>query len=146
MRKLALLAALLAVPALSLAQGGPPPGRGPGGMRMFDPATVVTVTGTVTGETRVDRGMGHSGVHLSLKTADGEIPVHLGPDFWVDRQAVKIVKGDEVTVKGSKVTLDGKPALIAQTVTKGGATLVLRDAKGVPAWQGQGPGQAPAGK
>ncbi len=144
MKKLALLAALLAIPAPSLAQGGPPSGRGPGGMRMFDPATVVTVTGTVLGETRVDRGMGHSGVHLSLKTADGEIPVHLGPDFWVDRQAVKIAKGDEITVKGSRVTFEGKPALIAETVTKGGATLVLRDAKGVPAWQGQGAGQVPA--
>ncbi len=138
MKKLSLLALLLA-PALALAQGGPPPGKGPGAMRLFDAATVVTVTGTVTGETRVDRGMGHSGVHLLVKTADGEIPVHLGPDSWVDKQTVKFAKGDDVTVKGSKITFEAKPAILAVTVTKGGATLVVRDAQGNPAWSGQGP-------
>lgn len=138
MKKTLLLALLVAAPALSLAQGGPPPGKGPGAMRMFDPATVVTVQGTVLGESRIDRGMGHSGVHLSVKTADGEIPVHLGPDFWVDKQTVKFAKGDEITVKGSKITFEGKPAIIAETVTKGASTLVLRDAQGVPAWSGQG--------
>ena len=138
MKKIALLALLIAAPALSLAQGGPPPGKGPGAMRMFDPATVVTVTGTVVGESRIDRGMGHSGVHLSVKTAEGEIPVHLGPDSWVDKQTVKFAKGDEVTVKGSKVSFEGKPAIIAESVTKGSSTLVVRDARGVPAWSGQG--------
>jgi hypothetical protein len=141
MKTKTLLAALIAIPALALAQGGPPPGKGPGGARMFDPATVVTITGTVTGETRVDRGMGHSGVHLALKTAEGEIAVHLGPDFWVDKQSMKIAKGDEISVKGSKVTFDGKPAVIAQTVTMGGSTLVLRDANGTPAWAGSGAGR-----
>jgi hypothetical protein len=138
MKKSMLMALLLSVPALSLAQGGPPPGMGPGASRMFDPSTVVTVTGTVVGETRVDRGMGHSGVHLQLKTANGEIPVHLGPDFWVDKQTVKFAKGDEIAVKGSKIAFEGKPAIIAETVTKGSTTLVLRDAGGVPAWSGQG--------
>lgn len=141
MKKLAFLAMLVAAPALSLAQGGPPPGKGPGAMRQFDPATIVTVTGTVAGALRVDRGMGHSGVHLLVKTAEGEIPVHLGPDFWVDKQTVKFAKGDEIAVKGSKITFEGKPAIIAVTVTKGGSTLVLRDDKGVPVWKGQGMGQ-----
>jgi hypothetical protein len=85
--------------------------------------------------------MGHSGVHLALKTADGEIPVHLGPDFWVDKQTVKFAKGDEITVKGSRITFEGKPALIAVTVSKGATTLVLRDEKGTPVWKGQGMGQ-----
>jgi hypothetical protein len=146
MKKLSLLALLVVAPALALAQGGPPPGKGPGAMRLFDAATVVTITGTVTGETRVDRGMGHAGVHLLVKTADGEIPVHLGPDFWVDKQTVKFAKGDEVTVKGSRITFEGKPAIIAVTVTKGGATLVLRDAQGAPAWSGQGKGPGPGAK
>ena len=141
MKTRTLLAALLAVPALALAQGGPPPGKGMGAARMYDPATVVTIAGTVTGENRVDRGMGHKGVHLVLKTAEGEIPVHLGPDFWVDQQSVKIAKGDEITVKGSRITFEGKPAIIAQTVTKGGSTLTLRDASGTPAWAGSGPGR-----
>jgi hypothetical protein len=108
---------------------------------MFDPSAIVTVTGSVVSESRIDRGMGHSGVHLLVKTADGEIPVHLGPDFWVDKQPVKLAKGDEITVKGSKITFDGKPAIIAETVTKGTTKLVLRDEKGTPVWKGQGMGQ-----
>jgi hypothetical protein len=138
MTKTALLSLLLALPSLTLAQGGPPPGKGLGAMRLYDPSTVVTVTGTIIGESRVDRGMGHSGVHLSVKTADGEIPVHLGSDFWVDKQKVKLAKGDEITVKGSRITFEGKPAIIAETLTRGATTLVLRDAKGVPVWSGQG--------
>lgn len=141
MTKSALLALLVALPTLSLAQGGPPQGRGPGAMRLYDPSTVVTVSGSVVSESRVDRGTGHTGVHVSLKTADGEIAVHLGPDFWVDQQAVKLAAGDEITVRGSRITFEGKPAIIADTVTRGGATLSLRDARGVPAWQGQGQGQ-----
>jgi hypothetical protein len=138
MKKSSLLAMLVAFPALTLAQGGPPPGKGPGAMRLFDPSTIVTVSGSVASESRIDRGTGHLGVHLSVKTPDGEIPVHLGPDFWVDKQTLKFAKGDEITVTGSRITFEGKPAIIAVTVTKGTATLVLRDAKGVPSWQGQG--------
>jgi len=37
MKKTMLLALLIAVPALSLAQGGPPPGKGPGADRMTLP-------------------------------------------------------------------------------------------------------------
>jgi hypothetical protein len=101
---------------------------------MYDPATVVTVSGTVTGEVRVDRGRGHKGVHLTLRTADGDVSVHLGPDSWVDQQKVKIAKGDAITVKGSKITFEGGPAIIAESVAKGGETLVLRSPDGVPVW------------
>jgi len=124
--------ALLA-PALVVAQGGPPQGKG---MGPYDPSTVVSMSGTVVAETRIDRGMGHKGVHLTLKTADGEISVHLGPDFWVDEQKTKISKGDQITVKGSKVTFDGKPALIAQSIRRGGETIDLRDTSGKPLWSG----------
>jgi hypothetical protein len=137
--KTILLAALLAVPALALAQSGPPPGKGPGGAsRMFDPATVTTITGTVVKEERVDRGMGHKGVHLVLKTAEGEVSVHLGPDFYVDAQSLKVAAGDALTVKGSRITFEGKPVILAVTVTKGGATTTLRDDAGRPAWSGGG--------
>jgi len=135
MKKSWLVAAMMMLAsALASAQGGPPAGKGPAN-RMYDPATVVTVSGTVTGEARIDRGHGHKGVHLTLKTADEELAVHLGPDFWVDQRKVKIAKGDTITVKGSKITFDGGPAVIAQAVTKGGETLILRSPEGAPVWQ-----------
>jgi hypothetical protein len=138
MKKATLLAILITLPLVAMAQGGPPPGKGPGAARLFDPGTVITVTGSVLKETRVDRGAGHAGVHLLVRTPEGEIPVHLGPDFWVDEQGLKLAPGDVVTVKGSRITFEGAPAIIAEEVRRGQETLVLRDARGVPAWSGRG--------
>jgi hypothetical protein len=51
-------------------------------------------------------------------------------------ESVKIQPGDVVEVKGSRVTMAGKPALIAAEVKKGDETLRLRDETGVPVWTG----------
>jgi hypothetical protein len=65
-----------------------------------------------------------------------KLPVHLGPSFFVDQQGLKLAKGDRIAVKGSRITLDGAPALIAQEITRGNETMVLRDASGSPVWSG----------
>ncbi len=105
--------------------------------RMFNPATVETLSGVVVSvETfKPMKGM-HSGIHLILKTDKGTIPVHLGPSWFIERQDTKIEKGDKVEVKGSRVTVNGKPAIIAAEVKKGDHVLVLRDSSGVPVWSG----------
>jgi hypothetical protein len=41
-----------------------------------------------------------------------------------------------VEVKGSRVTIAGKPVVIAAEVKKGDETLKLRDDNGIPAWAG----------
>jgi hypothetical protein len=41
-------------------------------------------------------------------------------------------------VRGSRITFEGKPAIIAAQVKKGDRSLTLRDDSGVPAWSGQG--------
>lgn len=142
---LALLLAALA-PAPALAETTPPGGKGPGKAR-FDPATVVTVTGKVLGEQRVDHGKGPKAVRLVLKVGDEQISVQLGPDSFVDGQKVRFAAGDEVTVKGSKFTYAGgsKFGLIAQSVTRGNDTVTFRSAKGKPAWSvAKGQAAAPA--
>jgi len=112
-------------------------GMGSGYSRMYDVKTVETVSGEVTAVEHFTptKGMGH-GIHLALKTATENLPVHLGPMWFVERQDVKIEKGDKVEVKGSRITFDGKPALIAATVTKGDMILLLRDDSGIPLWAG----------
>ncbi len=42
--------------------------------------------------------------------------------------------GDQVEVIGSKVKMDGADAVLAREVKKGGKTLTLRNARGIPAW------------
>jgi hypothetical protein len=80
-------------------------------------------------------GMG-AGVHLTLATEAGAVSVHLGPAWYVEHQDTKIEPKDRVAVKGSRVTFDGKPAIIAAEVHKGEETLMLRDASGIPLWAG----------
>ena len=141
MRPLSLLALLLALasaPALadSTAAAGKP------AKAKFDPATVVTVTGKVLGEQRVDSGKGIKAVRLVIKVGDEQVSVQLGPDSFVDGQKTRFVAGDEVTVKGSKFTYSNKYGLIAQAVTRGTETVVFRSAKGKPAWNSASTGKA----
>jgi hypothetical protein len=88
-------------------------GWGPGGqyMGMYDPKSVETVKGEVVSVDFVTPMKGMTrGVHLVLKTEKESIPVQ------------------------ARVTLAGKPAIIAAEVKKGDAVLTLRDASGFPAW------------
>jgi hypothetical protein len=134
MKALFLIPALaLLSPVLASAEGAAAASRGPAKAK-YDTSTVVTLSGTVLGEARVDTGKSVKGVRLVLKTADGQVSVHLGPDTWVDKQKMKLAKGDEVTVRGSRFTHDGRPVVLAQSVVRGGETLVIRDESGKPAW------------
>lgn len=147
-RKLALIvaAAALAIPLAVAAQTGPGPGcpgcgrmgNGPG-QRMFDPKTITTVQGDVVEVQRID-GMRHTGVHLTVAVGSEDVDVHLGPAFYVDAQGLALAKGDGIEVKGSRITFEGKPAIVAQEIRRGDQTLALRDASGVPLWRGQGRG------
>ena len=93
-----LLAALVPAPAFAETFPGRREGRG---KAKFDPATVVTLTGKVLGEQRVDHGKGPKAVRLVVKVGDDQNLGQLGPDSFVDGQKVRFAAGDEVTVKGS---------------------------------------------
>ncbi len=83
---------------------------------------------------RIPRGRSSEGVHLTIVAGAEKLPVHLGPSFFVDRQSLKLANGDRVEVKGSRILLDGSPTLIAQEITRGDESMVLRDANGFPLW------------
>jgi hypothetical protein len=126
-----------------LAQPGPKwrgsGGWGPHGQyaRLYDPKTVESLKGEIEKVETVMpmKGMA-AGIHLVVKTDRETIPVHLGPSWYVENQDVKLEPKDGVEVKGSRVTWQGKPVILAAEVKKGDATLVLRDEAGIPAWSG----------
>ena len=133
---LSVLSLLFALAAYAAEETPAGPGPRAHYKRMYDPKTVETVSGEVVQVKTIPhrRGTG-SGVHLILKTAKEEIPVHLGPSFYLDKQDVKIAQKDKIEVKGSRITTKGgKPILLAAEVKKGDALLKLRDENGVPAW------------
>jgi len=148
-KKMAMTTAILvmfsALPATeALAQGGlrwrGGGGWGPTGQygRMYDPKTVETISGEVVSVEQMApprKGMG-SGVHLMVKTDKDTISVHLGPQWYIERQDTRIRPKDKIEVKGSRITFDNRPGIIAAEVHKGDEMLILRDANGVPAWAG----------
>ena len=115
--------------------GGWGPGTAYG--RMYNPQTVETITGEVVSVDKItpNKGMAY-GVHLTVKTDQEMISVHLGPGWYIDNQDVQIAPHDKIEVKGSLITFAGKPAIIAAEVKKGDEVLVLRDARGFPVWSG----------
>jgi len=134
----------LGLTASSFAQKGAFKWRGSGGWgsgtpynRMYDPAKVETISGVVEAVNRVVpiKGM-DTGVAVTVKTDKETIPVHLGPEWYIGRLDIKIVKGDTVEVKGVRTTFNGKPVIIAGEIKKGDSVLVLRDASGIPIWSG----------
>jgi hypothetical protein len=112
-------------------------GMGTSYQRMYNPATVETLTGTVEAVDKVTpmKGM-YYGIHLLLKTDKETVSVHLGPGWYIERLDTKIEKGDKIEVKGSRVTMMGKPVIIAAEVKKGDSVLKLRDKNGIPLWSG----------
>jgi len=140
---LVVTAAAWAQPGMGQGRGmGPGRGGGAAYGRIYNPQTVETVSGDVMSvETTTYGRRGYQGVHFTLKTGKETIPVHLGPAWYMDQQAVKVAQGDKVEVTGSRVDFQGKPAIIAAEVKKDGQVLKLRDTAGIPAWAGSGQGR-----
>jgi hypothetical protein len=142
---LALAGALGLWAAPAIAQGrGPGGGCGQGGWgregaywRLFDPKTIETVAGEVVSVQRVRPVKGVSGGdHIELKTEREKLSVHLGPAWYIDNQEPRVQAKDKIEIVGSRVQIDGKPAIIASELRKEGETLMLRDAEGYPLWCG----------
>lgn len=137
--RILLLAALVSVtlaPAAGAQAGG---GRGPG--RNYDPATESTVSGQVSAVENVmpqgragRRGLG--GLHLTLKTSNEAVVVHLGPAAFLKEKGFAVAVGDQVDITGSRVNLEGGAVLLAREIKRGDQTLTLRDASGRPQWSG----------
>jgi len=145
MNTLLAIAALLGVLTApeTYAQRGPQRGAGHGWgrqsqyTRLYNTNTVETITGEVVSVEKFTPadGMG-SGVHLLVKTDKETISVHLGPSWFIDNQDTKVGPKDKLEIKGSRVTFQEKPAIIAAEIKKGDEILKLRDDAGIPAWAG----------
>ena len=105
--------------------------------RMYNPQTVETITGEVVQVDEITpmKGM-YYGVHAVVNTGKETVSVHLGPGWYIENQDVKIAPKDKIEVKGSRITFEGKPAIIAAQVKLGDEVLILRDPGGYPVWSG----------
>ena len=105
--------------------------------KMYNPKTVETIIGEVVSVDTIIpmKGMS-SGMHIMLKTDKETISVHLGPVWYFENQDIMIEPKDKIEVKGSRITFEGKPAIIAAEIKKEKEILKLRDENGFPVWSG----------
>ena len=73
---------------------------------------------------------------LTLKTEKEKLSVYLGPDWFMEKQGMKIASLDQIQVTGSRIMVQGKPALLAAEVRKGDQVLKIRNEQGQPLWRG----------
>lgn len=99
----------------------------------YDFATEVKLKGTVE-DVKLDPAE-NEGTHLLLKTGGETILVHVAPPEFLKEYDVSLAKGDQLTVIGSKLKIDGADEVLAREITKGDNTATLRDNKGVPVWK-----------
>lgn len=103
--------------------------------RLYDIRTVETIAGSIVAIERVPPRAGmFEGVHLKVRTKAETLSVHLGPAWYLDRQDTGLMVEDLIEARGSRITFEGKPALIAARVVRGDDVLELRDETGAPFW------------
>lgn len=107
--------------------------------RMYDTKTVTEIEGQITKVEEMSPMRGTSpGVHITVKSETDTFSVHVGPKWYLEKQSVTLNENDRIAVKGSRVTIQGEPTIIAAKITKGNAVIELRNDNGVPVWAGRG--------
>ena len=101
---------------------------------VYNPATEVTMNGSVEEVKPVSGPQGRAGIHLGLKIDQEIIEVHVGPSWFLTQNKISFDKGDRIEVTGSKVKFENGDVLIAREIKKGEKTITLRNAQGIPAW------------
>jgi len=102
------------------------------GSALYNPSNEITVKGIVTGVEEFDCPVseGELGVHLTLKTTDGTLQIHLAPARILQGQKLVFYPGDQVQVVGAKTRLSGKNGVIARELTRGNESYIFRDSTG----------------
>jgi hypothetical protein len=107
---------------------------------LFNQYNLQNVNGTIY---RIDTvtpfdGMAY-GIQIILRTqGSGDLPIHLGPAWFVQRQDMNLGLNDQVEVRGARFSLNGKNVMAAFQVTRTGDSkiLMLRDDDDFPYWCG----------
>lgn len=110
------------------------PMSGPANDPKYDAATESKMKVTVEELKLPAKGKEKEVAHLVVKSGSETLDIYLCPKSFLDDMGATYVKGDEVTVTGSKIKQDSGDVILAREVVKGTDTLLLRDDKGKPVW------------
>jgi len=106
---------------------------------MYDPSSEVTISGTIEDtvtESHPCCGSTMNHFYIKVKSNKETVKIFLGPIDYVKSQ-ITIKKGDNVTVVGSKTTMNNETVIIAKTVKTKDKEVTFRNDDGTPKWAGQ---------
>jgi hypothetical protein len=101
----------------------------------YDPANQTTLQGTIEEVKDYKCPVtGTVGSHISVKGEQTSTEIHLAPAKFMKEYEIVLKPGDAVKIVGVKIVFDGKPGMLAKSVTVGKETFIFRDDKGRPLW------------
>jgi hypothetical protein len=102
---------------------------------VYDASDEVTVQGVVQDVQEFYCPIsGDVGTHLTVKTQNGTVQVHLAPTRFLRNNNLSFGNGDQIQVVGSRIIYKGREAMIARTATLAGQTIAFRETNGHPLW------------
>jgi hypothetical protein len=106
--------------------------------RLFNQYGLQVITGSIYKIDTVTPMSGMStGIQLVIRTPTREeLPVHLGPAWYIRRQDMNIGLNDNVEIRGARFSLGGKNVVAAFELRTNDKVLLLRDEDNVPYWCG----------
>ncbi len=101
----------------------------------YDPKTVINTTAVVQAVRDVDPPNALAGRHVIAKTEKQQnFDVYLAPLDYLKDFELRLNRGDEIHVIGSRVKSSGMDLILAREVRTGDTTIYLRDEAGQPYW------------
>jgi hypothetical protein len=100
----------------------------------YTPATLVAIRGKVVSLETIDLKPGLTGVVANTDVNGVTIPIVLGSVDFMRNNYIGLKEGADLEITGSKVVIDSKTSVIADTAVIGNRRLVVRDYDGTPAW------------
>ena len=131
MRRILLLACLFCALPL-VAQNKRPPSA-----PKYDLQTETKLKGTIEEVRLPPKGSEKEIAYLLVKSGANTVDVYLCPQSFLAEMGVSFNTGDEISLTGSKVKHGEADLMLAREVVRGNDTVVLRDEKGNPVWNGR---------
>ncbi len=138
MRASVVVLVFVSLPLLPACAPGAAQAEGPPrASQRFDPQAVQTVDGRVLGVDRIPiQDQLAYGVRITVRDESGRpVAVHLAPGWYLDKQGLHFSPREQIEVRGYRTDVEGKPAIMAEKITKDGKVVRVRDERGRPLWR-----------
>src|SRR5678815_6043648 len=94
----------------------------------YDLQTEMKIKGTIEDVKLPPKGSEKEIAHLLVKNGADTVDVYLCPKAFMDDMGMDFIKGDEISLTGSKIKQGEADLVLAREVVKGNNTFALRDA------------------